>query len=346
MKKLILIDGTGLIYRGFYSIPPYLKSPDGTLTNAVYGFTLILLSIIELQKPDYIAVAFDLKGPTFRHEQYKEYKATRTKAPDELFAQIPMVKELVTDFGIPQFTAPGFEADDVLATIVRHMRGTRPELAISIATGDFDVFQLADDMVSILYPTKGFRAADIFTPPLIKEKYGITPLQIPDYKGLAGDSSDNIPGVRGIGDKTATELLNLYGTLEGIYEHIEEIKGAKRTKLETGKESAFECRGLATLRADVEVPFELDKCHVSNIDSAKIMELFTRLGFNSLKGRVRELLGMEKDSNQDAQEARDVDEFDELFSTSNTNEKENSARHNSSTKKNSNNTLDDQPQLF
>ncbi len=309
MNKIILVDGTGLIYRGFYSIPPYLKSPEGILTNAVYGFTMILLSIIETQKPDCMVVAFDRKEKTFRHEAYAEYKATRTKAPDELFAQIPMVKEVVAACDIPQFEVAGFEADDIIATLARRLENENPRPEVLIATGDFDEFQLANDGTSILYPTKGFRGADIFTPALIKEKYGINPNQIPDYKGLAGDSSDNIKGVRGIGDKTAVALLNEFGTLEGIYENIEKITGAKRTKLETDKDSAFYSRELATLRYDVPVDFKLSDCRVATADSEKLRELFKRLGFHSLLRR-----GEDAFAKQD--EEKEENDFDSLFEDS------------------------------
>ncbi len=306
MKKIILVDGTGLIYRGFYSIPPYLKSPEGILTNAVYGFTMILLSIIETQKPDCMVVAFDRKEKTFRHEQYAEYKATRTKAPDELFAQIPMVKEVVDACDIPRFEVAGFEADDIIATLARRLNNENPELQVMIATGDFDEFQLANEKTSILYPTKGFRGADIFTPSLIKDKYGIRPDQIPDYKGLAGDSSDNIKGVRGIGDKTAVALLSEFNTLEGIYENIEKITGAKRTKLETDKESAFHSRELATLRYDVPVTFTLNDCHVATADSQKLRELFKKLGFQSLLQR-----GEDAFTNQEG--TKEENDFDSLL---------------------------------
>lgn len=318
MKKIILVDGTGLIYRGFYSIPPYLKSPDGILTNAVYGFTMILLSIIETQKPDCMVVAFDRKGKTFRHEQYADYKATRTKAPDELFAQIPLVKEVVAACDIPQFEAEGFEADDIIATLARRLNTENPELEVMIATGDFDEFQLANEKTSILYPTKGFRGADIFTPTRIKEKYGITPNQIPDYKGLAGDSSDNIKGVRGIGDKTAVALLSEFVTLEGIYENIEKITGAKRTKLEADRESAFHSRELATLRYDVPVDFSLSDCRVATAESQQLRELFKRLGFHSLLQR-----GEDAFTNQEG--IKEENDFDALFEDNANSQNENSA---------------------
>lgn len=289
MEKCILIDGSGLIYRGFYAVPPFMKHPTtGAPINAVYGFTSILLTIIQSQKPDYLAVAFDKKGPTFRHKEYAEYKATRVKAPDELYSQIPLVKEVVSAFGLPQFEVESFEADDILATITKELAPNK-NVEVLIATGDFDMFQIAGERVSILYPTKGFRGAEIMRVPDIEAKYQLQPSQIPDYKGLAGDSSDNIPGVRGIGDKGATMLLKKYGGLEGIYEHLDEITGSMHKKLSEGKESAFKCRSLATLVDTVPMNFELEKCRVKDFDVASISWKFAELGFKSLQERLDEI---------------------------------------------------------
>ncbi|MBI2638503.1 hypothetical protein HYW83_02840 [Candidatus Peregrinibacteria bacterium] len=289
METLILIDGSGLIYRGFYAIPPFFKSPNGMLTNAVFGFTSILLTLLAGQKPTYMAVAFDKKGPTFRHKEYKEYKATRVKAPQELYDQIPLVKQVVDTFGIPGFEADGYEADDILATIARLL--SKKNLQILVATGDFDVFQIAGPHVAILYPAKGFKEAVVFDVKGIIEKYGIAPEQIPDYKGLAGDSSDNIPGVHGIGDKGATDLLKKYSTLENIYEHLPEITGALKKKLEDGKNDAFMSKKLATLDADVPLNFDLNACRVKNFDVDAAQRMFGDLGFKSLQKRLDELYG-------------------------------------------------------
>lgn len=290
MERLILIDGSGLIYRGFYAIPPFLKSPAGVQTNAVFGFTNILMSLMTSHKPDYMAVAFDKKGPTFRHKEYKEYKATRIKAPQELYDQIPLVKNVVNVLGIPSFEAEGFEADDILATIPKLLASNK-NLQIFIATGDFDVFQVADNKVSILYPTKGFKEADILSPNDIRKKYGISPAQIPDYKGLAGDNSDNIPGVMGIGDKGATELLQKYGDLENIYKHLPELTEGMRKKLEKDKKSAFMSKNLATLRSNVPVKFNIANCRVKHFDVNKTNILFGELGFKSLQKRLFDLYG-------------------------------------------------------
>lgn len=290
MKKCIFIDGSGLIYRGFYAIPPFLKSPSGIQTNAVFGFTTILLSLLANKKPDYVAVAFDRKGPTFRHKEFSAYKATRVAAPQALYDQIPLVKKVVETLGIPAFEAEGFEADDILATIAKKL-SKNPELEIFIATGDFDIFQVASPRVSILYPAKGFKDAEIMKMPDIKEKYGIYPKQIPDFKGIAGDSSDNIPGVRGIGEKGAKHLLDRYNTLENIYEHLDEITGAMKKKLEEGRASAFMSKKLAILDAEVPIHFDLDACRIRQFKAAAVKKLFDELGFKNIQKRLDEIYG-------------------------------------------------------
>lgn len=287
--KIILIDGTGLVYRSFYAVPPFLKDANGEPTNAVLGFTNILLSLLEVQRPDYVAVAFDLRGPTFRHEQYKEYKATRVKAPQELYDQIPKAREVVRAFNIPMLEKQGFEADDVIATLVKKFESEK-DAEIFIATGDFDMFQCVNERVKILYPTKGFRAAEVFSEEAVMKKYGIRPDQVTDYKGLAGDSSDNIPGVKGVGEKTATSLLEQYGNLEGIYGNLEKISSpALRKKLETDKEMAFFSRKLATLDSAVPLEITFEQCRVQTLDFRTIAPLFVSFGFKNLLGR----LGME-----------------------------------------------------
>jgi len=290
MEKCILVDGSGLIYRGFYAIPPFLKSPAGVQTNAVFGFTNILLSLIAKQKPDYMAVAFDKKGPTFRHKAFEAYKATRVKAPQELYDQIPLVKEVVSDFQIPSFETDGFEADDILATIVKKL-SSRKNLQVFVVTGDFDIFQIASGHSSILCPAKGFKDAEVLDAQGIKEKYGIRPDQIPDFKGLAGDHSDNIPGVYGIGEKGACDLLQKFKTLDGIYEHLDKIPEGQRAKLTAGKENAFMSKKLATLEDAVPIDFDLAACRVKHFDAAKVRATFAELGFKSLQKRIDDLYG-------------------------------------------------------
>lgn len=293
MEKLILVDGSGLIYRGFYAIPPFLKSPTGVQTNAVFGFTNILLSLISREKPDYMAVAFDKKGPTFRHKAFEAYKATRIKAPQELYDQIPLVKEVISDFQIPSFEIDGFEADDILATIVKKLAAQK-NLKIFVVTGDFDIFQIVSDNTAILCPAKGFKEAEIFDAKGIKEKYGIHPNQIPDFKGLAGDHSDNIPGVHGIGEKGACHLLQKFETLEGVYKNLDQIPEGQRAKLAAGQHDAFMSKSLATLEYNVPFDFNLDSCRVKHFDAAEVRKTFAELGFKSLQKRIDDLYGTEE----------------------------------------------------
>lgn len=294
MKKLILVDASGLIYRGFYAIPPFFKSPSGQQTNAVFGFTSIILSLLAAQKPDYMAVAYDKKGPTFRHKEFTEYKATRVKAPQELYDQIPLVKSVVEALRIPSFEAAGFEADDVLATMVKKMSGEE-DVEVLIATGDFDMFQVVSKKTSILYPAKGFKEADILRTTDMEQKYGLTPEQVPDYKGIAGDHSDNLPGVRGIGPQGAKKLLHEYHSLENIYEHLDALPEGVRKKLEVSREDAFMSKRLATLDANAPVDFNLEACRVKEFDATAARKIFDELGFKSLKRRIDELYGKEEE---------------------------------------------------
>lgn len=293
VEKLILIDGSGLIYRGFYAIPPFLKSPGGVQTNAVFGFTNILLSLISREKPDYMAVAFDKKGPTFRHKAFEAYKATRVKAPQALYDQIPLVKKVVDDFQIPSFEADGFEADDILATVAKQL-ASRKNLRIFIVTGDFDIFQIVSGYTAILYPGKGLKDAEVLDAKGIEEKYGIRPEQIPDFKGLAGDHSDNIPGVPGIGEKGARDLLQKFKTLDGVYEHLNEISSGQKAKLEAGKQNALMSKNLATLEENVPLNFDLAACRVKHFDAAEVRRTFEKLGFKSLQKRIDDLYGTQE----------------------------------------------------
>lgn len=289
MEKLILIDASGLIYRGFYAIPPFLKSPSGVQTNAVFGFTNILLGLIANQKPTYMAVAFDKKGPTFRHKEFEAYKATRVKAPQALYDQIPLVKSVVETFGIPAFEVEGFEADDILATLVKKLE--KENIEVLIATGDFDIFQVVSGNTAILYPTKGFKESEIIRASDIPEKYGLTADQIPDYKGIAGDASDNLPGVRGIGEKGAKDLLQKYKTLDNIYKHLDELSPVLRKKLEESRDNAFTSKRLATLDSNVPLTFSLEDCRVKHFNVDAVRRSFSELGFRNLQKRLDELYG-------------------------------------------------------
>lgn len=297
MKKLILIDGNAIIHRAFHAFPPF-KTPQGELVNAVYGFASILLTILNKEQPDYIAVAFDLKGPTFRHEEYKEYKATRVKAPDELYSQIPRIHELVKAFHIPIFTKEGYEADDVLGTLAKQAEQQattekKADLHTYIVTGDLDTLQLVSEKTSILATTQKFSEPVIYNIPKVMARYGLTPSQIIDMKGLQGDSSDNLKGVQGIGPKTAKTLLQKYGTIENIYQNLDQITGSTHDKLAKDKENAFQSKRLATIITDVPgIILDLPACKTNDYDENTLRRMFETLNFKSLLTRLNTFHGI------------------------------------------------------
>jgi len=291
-KTLVLLDGNALIHRAFHALPP-LTTKEGELVNAAYGFTMTLLSVLEKFHPEYIAASFDLAGPTFRHEQFAEYKATRVKAPDELYAQIPRVKEIVQAFNIPIFEKEGYEADDCVGTLAR--QAEQQNVEVIIVTGDNDVLQLVTPMVKVFTLRKGIKDTVLYDEKGVEEKYGFQPGQLPDYKGLAGDASDNIPGVAGIGGKTATDLIQSFGTLENIYAHLKEVKESVRKKLETDKEKAFLSKELGAIDTDAPMELNLSACVSKDFDRGTVTKLFQELGFYSL---IKRLPGSRETGNQ------------------------------------------------
>jgi len=311
MKKLILIDGNAIIHRAYHALPP-LTNKKGELLNAVYGFTSTILSVIDKFKPDYIAATFDLAGPTFRHEEFKEYKATRVKADQELYDQIPRVKEVTRAMGIPILEKGGFEADDVIGTIVKNVEENNPGIENIIVTGDLDTLQLVSEKTRVYTMRRGLTDAVTYDIKAVEERYQLKPEQMIDYKGLRGDASDNIPGVKGIGEKTATELLKKYETLEGVYRNINEIKGAVKDKLERDKAMAIQSKNLATIRTNVPVEFDIEKALVLDFDREKLVELFKELNFFSLIKRLPSTdakLRNEFESTNDAKPTNGVKDF-------------------------------------
>lgn len=284
MQKLILIDGNAVIHRAFHALPPF-KTSKGEQVNAIYGFSSILLNLLNYEKPDYIAVSFDLKGKTFRHEEYKEYKATRKKAPDELYSQIPRIKDIVRSFEIPIYEIEGFEADDVLGTLAKQAEKV-DDLRTYIFTGDMDILQLVNEKTYALSPARGIKEPVVYDIQKVLSKYGLKPRQIPDMKGLQGDSSDNIKGVAGVGAKTTKTLLQKYGTLENIYDHLDEITGKVHENLKNDKENAFFSRKLATIITDVPIEMNLQECKTHEYDKEKVGALFSELEFKTLMGRL------------------------------------------------------------
>jgi DNA polymerase-1 len=284
-KKLVLIDGNAIIHRSYHALPP-LTTKKGELVNAVYGFTTTLLNVISKFQPDYIIATFDLAGPTFRHVEYKEYKATRVKADQALYDQIPRVKELVRAFNIPIYEAEGFEADDAIGTIIKQSEKNKDEIENIIVTGDLDTLQLVSPKTKVYTMRRGLTDSVIYDEKAVDERYGLKPSQMIDYKGLRGDASDNIPGVKGIGEKTAIELLKKYETLEGVYKNINDLKGAVKEKLERDKMIAIQSKHLATINTNAPVELKLEDAATHDFDRQRIVNIFQELGFYSLVKRI------------------------------------------------------------
>lgn len=287
-ETLVLVDGSSLAYRSFYALlTTAMRTKTGVPTWAVMGFFNSLFDMIDRQAPHMLAVCFDLKGPTFRHEEFTEYKAHRQEMPDDLAVQWPLIKRGLTALGIPVLEIAGFEADDVIGTIAVH--AAKEGRKVTILTGDQDTFQLIDPddvaLIDVLMPSKtglmSYRRQQVY------DKLGVWPEQIIDYKGLCGDTSDNIPGIRGIGPKTAQKLLSDYQTIEGIYEHVEEITSKSlKAKLIEGKDSAFASKRLATIVLDVPVEFTLESCRLTMPDVECIGKFFRSLQFRGLVSRL------------------------------------------------------------
>ncbi len=298
MATFVLVDGNAIIHRAYHAIKP-LTTREGELVNAVYGFTSILITILSEDTPEYIACTFDAAKKTFRHEQYAEYKATRVKAPDELYAQIPRIHEIVDTLAIPKYLLEGYEADDLIGTLAAKAEKKKEIDKIIIVTGDMDALQLVSEKTCVKNLNKGYKESKCFNPKDVLEKHGIRPDQIIDYKGLIGDNSDNIPGVLGIGPKTAVKLLQTYENLETIYANLTDISETTRIKLEKGKESAFFSRNLATIQKKVPIEFDLNKCATKDFDTNKAIKLFESLQFYSLMRRLKEWKNMPLDRNED-----------------------------------------------
>ncbi len=281
-----MVDGHALLHRAFHALPP-LTTSRGELVNAVYGFSMMLLRVLEDIKPDYVAVTFDRAAPTFRHAQYTGYKSHRIKAPDELYAQLEKVKEVVDALSIPVFEMDGYEADDLIGTLVKQATENGIEnLEIYIVTGDRDTFQLVRPRVKVYAPGKSYSDVVIYDEVKIKQKYGLAPRQLIDFKALAGDPSDNIPGVRGIGEVSATKLLQQYESIENLYRHLFELPERVKKMLEEGAEEAVLSKQLATI--DMEAPLKLDLtcCRLGNYNRQKALKLFQELEFKSLIPRL------------------------------------------------------------
>ncbi|MCD6085571.1 hypothetical protein J7J41_01070 [bacterium] len=291
----LLIDANALIHRVFYALP-HLTTKNKEPIQAVYGFFSVLLKILKEVKPNYIAACFDLPSPTFRHKRYKEYKATRPKTPEELSSQIPKIKEGLKFFNVKIFEKEGYEADDFIDTLSKKISEKFPEAKIIILSGDLDTLQVVrNEKIVVMSFKKGITETKIYDEKEIMKKFGLKPFQVPDFKALCGDPSDNIPGVKGVGKKTAQKLLEDFETIENLYSQLEKnsLKFKKYSKkiiesLKESKNQAFFSKFLATTRCDVPVKFSLEELKINPLPQ-KIKEFFKKYEFFSLIKRADEV---------------------------------------------------------
>ncbi len=298
-KKLVIIDGSSLLYRAFYALPPTMTSPEGIPTNAVFGFLRMLLGLYRDLDPEYMAITFDKDRRTFRTEMFDGYKATRKPAPPELVPQFDLIRDVMRVLGAAVYSVDGYEGDDILGTLSARYE---KEMPVLIVTGDRDALQLASERTTVLLTQKGITQMAAMTPAAVEEKYHITPSQVIDMKALMGDSADNIPGVPGVGEKTALKLVTQYGTLDEIYAHVDEIKGALGKKLAANKEMAYLSYALATIKRDV--PFESSLTEMKQpVHGSEMQELLEKLGINLLPQfralpRFQELMEEKQEENR------------------------------------------------
>ncbi|MBP3913347.1 MAG: DNA polymerase I [Lachnospiraceae bacterium] len=289
-EKLLLIDGHSILFRAFYGMPVNMTAADGLHTNALYGFLMILSKMLDEERPDYMAVTFDLPAPTFRHKLYPDYKGTRSAAPDEFCEQVPVIRSLLQEMEIPVVTAEGYEADDLMGTL--SLQAEQGGIETVILSGDRDQLQLVDSDVTVVIPkTKGGQTTYLrYTPAEVKEEFGVTPKEFIELKALMGDSSDNIPGLPGVGPKTAQKIMESYGSIENAYAHIDEIKPKKaKEAMAENPELLRLSKELVTIVRDAPVAFDPESFRVGNIYTPKAYESFKRLGFKSLLGRFEEI---------------------------------------------------------
>ncbi|WP_302962548.1 DNA polymerase I [uncultured Adlercreutzia sp.] len=295
-KKIAVIDGNSLMHRAYHAVQTPMTAKDGTPTNAVFGFLSMLCKFIEIASPDAIVCAFDAGKPTHRIEALAQYKAQRPPMDNELRVQFPVMEELLEAMAIPVVKVPGWEGDDILGTIAA--RDEELGFETLLVTGDKDAYQLATEATRIVTTKKGITDITVNGPVEVEERYGVTPAQFIDYLGLMGDSSDNIPGVPGIGPKTATKLLQAYGSIEGIYEHIGELKGKQKENLENNRETAFLSREIATIVRDLDFPLDLENASFPAFDAADVEEAFGKYQLASPLARVLSLIDAEPPSRE------------------------------------------------
>ncbi|MDR7389811.1 MAG: DNA polymerase I [Armatimonadota bacterium] len=281
--KLVLLDGNGLVYRAFYALP-YFTTSDGRPTNAVYGFTNMLLKVLEEERPTHLAVAFDRPAPTFRHEDFAAYKATRPVMPDDLRSQMRLVKEVVDAFGVVSFEVEGYEADDVIATLVRQAEGAG--FRVVVVTGDLDLLQVASDRTTVVVTSRGISETTAYDREAVRRRFGLEPEQLPDFKALRGDPTDNLPGVPGVGEKTAAELVRQFGSVEALLDRLDQAPPKLQARLRDHAGLVLQNKRLATVVRDVPVAADWKALEVRPYQRDRVVELFRDLEFKSLLERL------------------------------------------------------------
>lgn len=305
-KKFLILDGNSLIHRAFHALP-LLKTISGQATNAVYGFTIMLMKLLDEFKPDYMAIAFDRAEPTFRHIEYSEYKAHRDKAPEELLEQFPVIRSVIQHFGIEQLDLKGFEADDIIGTL--SLKAKELDTDTFIVTSDRDLLQLVDDNIYVLLVKRGISEMMTYDTQRMLEEFQIPPKKFPDLKGLMGDASDNIPGVPGIGKKTAMELLNQYGSMENLFDHVDYIPQKRiRSLLKSNKNLAMLSKELSTIVRNAPITVKVSDCLVQKPDTKHLIQLFTQLQFETLINKLQSLTGESFENTLDASKKGEVSE--------------------------------------
>ncbi len=289
----VILDSNALLYRSYYALP-VLTTNKGELVNAVYGFLLIFLKVVKEFNPDYIAAAFDFPAPTFRHQKFKGYKSQREKTPDDLRAQFPLIKEILKAFRVPVFEIKGFEADDIIGTLVKKIIKKNKRIEIIIVSGDKDIMALVDKQTKVYFLKKGVKNVVFYDEKKVKEEYHLTPNQLIDFKALRGDPSDNVSGVPGIGEKTAIDLVQKFNSLENLYKTIEngnnlEIKSSLKENLLKYKKEAIMSKELVTIDCQVPINFKMKDCYWKNYKKEEVIDIFQKYGFKTLVSRLNKL---------------------------------------------------------
>ena len=310
-KVFLIIDANSLFHRAYHALPP-LKTKKGELVNALYGFLLVFLKVLKEINPSYLAACFDYPAKTFRHQQFKEYKATRPPTPQDLVSQIPKIKEVLRVFNVPVFEKKGFEADDLIGTISKKL-SKNSSLETVILSGDSDILQLIDKKTRVCFLTRGVKDVLLYGQKEVEQKYqGLKPCQIDDFKALKGDPSDNIPGVKGIGEKTALGLIKEFGTLEDVYLNLEKLKPKLRDLLSRQKKEALLSRSLLEIKKDVPIDFKLKDCQRKDYDLEKLKKVFEKYEFYSLMKKInkeRDIQGQGLDESVQGKKSRQASLF-------------------------------------